>query len=364
MRIDINTELRDFTYITSLYKFIEGYNIMGHQMGRKVGDMLELLTMGAIYKNKGLFDRLDTEGKLEGYTTAGHKVEFGFYKDLTKKEGLFGAIECKCVGVEVTKNGKNNTHLRRIKNNESFDINFSNRWLGANVTCSFKLANHNNNEATVSIEWNGGRETTTIPVGHTMKIALDEDGDVNVVASGADMYTQVEKIIRVCKVIELNKIDQDNVTFALFDCLTGPQTIEKAKQASLVAMDVRRKIDGHWGKEDIPEENKTIISILVLCEFSHWEAKSRSVIKTCIDHNLIVPDIVMVQAFKEFEATFGTADMLNQMNKRDFQHKKSIRDAINRVLDYFEGYVFYDIELNKFVEFTFDNNKLIVIEKA
>ena len=79
MIIDMNTELRDFTYITSVYKCISDYNLKGHQIGRKVGDMLEILTMGAVYQNPELLKRLSVEEKLEGYTTAGHKVEFGFF---------------------------------------------------------------------------------------------------------------------------------------------------------------------------------------------------------------------------------------------------------------------------------------------
>lgn len=46
MVIDMLTELRDFPYLTSLYKYIESYNIMGHQIGRKIGDMLEILNYG------------------------------------------------------------------------------------------------------------------------------------------------------------------------------------------------------------------------------------------------------------------------------------------------------------------------------
>jgi hypothetical protein len=363
VKIDINSELRDFTYITNLYKFIEGYNIMGHQMGRKVGDMLEILTMGAIYRNKELLKRLDTEGKLDGYTTAGHKVEFAFYNDLKNLKGLFGFIECKCVGVEVTKSGKNNTHLRHLSCDEYFEISFSNHWLAENIKCIFKLAKYDDDSATLSITYNSKSTDVLMNIGNTIKVALDEDGDVHIVAPGADMYKQIPKIIRVCKVIELAKIENNKVTLALFDCLTGPQTIEKAKQASLVAMDIRRKIDGHWGKEDIPEDKKTIISILVLCEFSHWEVKSRNVIKTCIDHNLIMPDVVLVKAFQEFETTFGVEKMLDQINKKDFHKKKQIQDAVNRVLDYFDGYVFYDIELNKFVDFTYENNKLVIKEK-
>ena len=40
MIVNIQNELRDFTYITNLYKCIANYNLMGHQIGRKVGVML------------------------------------------------------------------------------------------------------------------------------------------------------------------------------------------------------------------------------------------------------------------------------------------------------------------------------------
>ena len=68
MIYDITQELRDFTYITSVYKCIAAYNLKGHQIGRKVGDMLEILTMGGIYKNADLLSKLNTEGRLDGYT--------------------------------------------------------------------------------------------------------------------------------------------------------------------------------------------------------------------------------------------------------------------------------------------------------
>lgn len=51
-------------------------------------------------------------------------------------------------------------------------------------------------------------------------------------------------------------MDNDVYQFSLYNCLPGPQTIEKAKQASLVAMDLRKKIDGHWGKEELTPEKK------------------------------------------------------------------------------------------------------------
>lgn len=74
MIYDINQELRDFTYITSVYKCIAAYNLKGHQIGRKIGDMLEILTMGGIYNCPELLERLAIEEKIEGFTSARHKV--------------------------------------------------------------------------------------------------------------------------------------------------------------------------------------------------------------------------------------------------------------------------------------------------
>lgn len=70
------------------------------------------------------------------------------------------------------------------------------------------------------------------------------------------MLTEIPGLIRICKTIKLNNITTTSCTFSLWNCLTGPQTIEKAKQASLVAMDLRKKIDGHWGKDDVDPNSK------------------------------------------------------------------------------------------------------------
>ena len=236
MIVNIQNELRDFTYITNLYKCIANYNLMGHQIGRKV----------------------------EGFTSAGHKVEFGFFENPLLKDGLFGAIECKCVGVEETK--FTSGHIKNLDLNSFFDISMSGQWMTNSITATIKLISIVNNTGLLEISNSKDNRTQQIQV---------SVGD-------------------------------------LWNCLTGPQTIEKAKQASLVAMDLRKKIDGHWGKEDVDQNNKLMTFIHVLCEFSHWEEKSRNVIKTCIDHNLVVPDEILIYAFKRFEDHFGTDNMLEK----------------------------------------------------
>lgn len=241
MIIDINTELRDFTYITSVYKCIANYNLKGHQIGRKIGDMLEILTMGAVYQNPQLVERLSTEEKLEGYTTAGHKVEFGFFNSNRGERQLFGAIECKCVGVEETTSGKNNRHLRKIKANESFTIDFSGRWQPSPITFTLKAEKVNTNSVDVEVSANSTpavRRSFNFDVGDNIKVVIDENNDCLVTSTHGNMLDEIPTIIRTCKTIRLQAITNGTATFALFDCLTGPQTIEKAKQASLVAMDL------------------------------------------------------------------------------------------------------------------------------
>lgn len=362
MIYDISLELRDFTYITSVYKCIAAYNLKGHQIGRKIGDMLEILTMGGVYNCPELLERLDTEGKLEGFTTAGHKVEFGFYHDPGRKEGLFGAVECKCVGVEETTAGKGRACLRKIRNGESFSLEFNGRWMNEQIVQTVSLVSHNDDTVTVRLANSVNDKSTDIVMaaGDNIKIVVDENKNLLNTTPTGDMLSEIPGIIRICKTIKLDSISTDVCQFSLYNCLAGPQTIEKAKQASLVAMDLRKKIDGCWGKEEIEDDHRSMSFLHVICEFSHWEEKSRNVIKTCIDHNIIVPDAVLIKAFEVFENKFGIRNMLNMISKRNYARRTDVRDAIAEVFAHFEDHVFYDIALESFVKFDYRDRKLAV----
>lgn len=362
MIYNINDELRDFTYITSVYKCISAYNLKGHQIGRKIGDMLEILTMGGVYNCPELLARLDTEGKLEGFTTAGHKVEFGFYDDVRRKRGLFGAVECKCVGVEETTAGKGQAYIRRVQDSGSFTIDFNGRWMNSQIVQTVTVVSHQNNSAVIRLSNNIAPSTTdiTISVGENIKIVVDENQNLLHTMPHGNMIEEIPGIIRICKTIKFDAIHGNTCQFSLYNCLTGPQTIEKAKQASLVAMDLRKKIDGHWGKEEVPDNQKKMNFIHVICEFSHWEEKSRNVITTCIDHNLIVPDAVLIKAFEVFEETFDIHNMLDMISKNNYAARADVRTAIDQVFEHFENRVFYDIAMNSYVRFAYQEGKLVV----
>ena len=362
MIYNINDELRDFTYITSVYKCISAYNLKGHQIGRKIGDMLEILTMGGIYNCPELLARLNREGELEGFTTAGHKVEFGFYDDARNKRGLFGAVECKCVGVEETNAGKGQAYIREVQDNGSFTIGFKGQWMTSKIVQTVTVISHLGNSAVIRLSNNITPSTTdiTISVGENIKIVVDENENLLHTTPHGNMFEEIPGIIRLCKKIKLDAIHEETSRFLLYDCLAGPQTIEKAKQASLVAMDLRKKIDGHWGKEEVPDDKKKMNFITVICEFSHWEEKSRNVITTCIDDNLIVPDAVLIKAFEVFEETFGIQNMLDMIRKNSYAENDDVRKAIGQVFEHFENHVFYDIAKNSYVRFAYQEGKLVV----
>lgn len=112
--------------------------------------------------------------------------------------------------------------------------------------------------------------------------------------------------------------------------------------------------------EDLIESEKTFTPILVLTEASHWEVKSRKVIGTCIDHNIIVPDEIIVEAFRMFEEKFGLENILNNITKNLYKDNSDIRDVLSELLSKFEGKLFYDLNLGTYVDFKYENGKLVV----
>lgn len=367
LNVDLNEEIREFTYLSNVYKFIDKYGIMGHQIGRKVGDMLELICLGKIHKDKELLKRLKIEPKVVGETTAGHKVEFALYnldnENTIDEDKIFGIIECKKVGVEVTKNSKTKNRPLEVAVNNKLEISIRANWMTKNINLDLNIDKIENSKAFVSIKDDKKyKKSMELKQGDKIKIAIDESGKFYVVSPTQNLYSEVNGIMRICKIYTVERIINDKVYIRILDCLTGPQTIEKAKQASLVAMDLRKKVDNKWGKDDLKESEKTVKSILVISEFSHWEEKSRNVIRKCIDYNIIVPDKVIIEAIKLFEEKVN-GNFWEKITKTSFQNDDDIKELIFEIIEDFDGKVFYDIESHEYVDFKFKENKL-VIEKS
>ncbi|NCO02585.1 MAG: hypothetical protein GW903_00150 [Alphaproteobacteria bacterium] len=127
-------------HLSDVFKYISYFRHAGHQVGRKVGDMLEVLTYSALARENDLLSRLCVEPKLHGFSDAGHKVEFVLFKDknldpnnkpqiikggdIKNPNNIIAFIECKRVGVEQTINTSFKKNFLKNGNNKNYIIPF------------------------------------------------------------------------------------------------------------------------------------------------------------------------------------------------------------------------------------------------
>lgn len=338
-------------HLSDIFKFVHSFGQRGHQIGRKVGDALELITLGMIARNDELMRHLIIEPGVEGATGAEHKVEFALYKlgengsPERKPTSLFGIIECKKVGVEQTTQNGFKKWLLRNKGSRFCDTggyHFSQRDTGA-IGISAPAG-----RSEIHCAING--EVTKYPVteGARLLIVTDTEGEFFVLAPGSELRTLKNSILR-CLIITVQTANSKGVSkISIDDCLAGPQTPEKAKQASFVSLDVRKKVLGTFDRTDRDD----FISVLVIGESSHWEEKSRSMIRLCNDFNLTVPDHVIVNFFERMLELFGESYQ-SRITKSHYKSDPDIRKLVQCVIDDQKGKVLFDIARNQWVKLHF-----------
>jgi len=366
--------------LSDVFKFTQGLGQKGHQIGRKVGDAIELLTLGMISLEENLMPFLVIEDGVEGATTAKHKVEFSFYnlnaEGIPTKEpsDLFGLIECKKVGVEVTVKQNFKQWKNKAANKKSFHLtngyDFGIAPRGLNIKWKIKTTgelNEENNLKVTVIKYEDKVEVENIDYrfsvveNNQILVALTVNFEL-VVLSPSQNLSQIDDSLSKCVILSIKKIEDNNVKeIKVDDSLPGPQTPEKAKQASFVSLDVRKKVLGRFDKT----EDKSFISILVIGESSHWEEKSRSMVRLCNDHNLTIPDEILVYLFATFLEEFGN-DYQNKITKTNFRDDAIVRELISQIIEHFDSKVLQDMETENFVSFKHSvegtSNRVIIEE--
>jgi len=369
--------------LSDVFKFTQGLGQKGHQIGRKVGDAIELLTLGMIHLDKNLTKFLKIEDGVEGATSAKHKVEFSFYNTIKNNESLFdeipsgkssdlfGIIECKKVGVEQTikqsfKTWKNLAENKRefyLTNGYEFTMSQNgSRW---RLIVSSIDEEKNNISLNATHEFKGNSENVIhkflCKQNEQILIAVDEDDDLHILGP-TKILSSINKSLKKCVIIEINTIINNKVIkINVNEALPGPQTPEKAKQASFVSLDVRKKILGQFDKSD----NKSFISVLVIGESSHWENKSRLMIKLCNDYNLIIPDNALVYLFEQFESKFGD-NYQDKITKTYYRIDTNVSELIKKIIEHFNFKIFYNMETKEFMVFKHhkkDFKNLLLVEK-
>lgn len=366
------------TSLSDTFKYISHFRHAGHQVGRKVGDMLEVLTYAAIARDNDMLSRLQVEPKLHGFSGAGHKVEFILLSSasfdaegnpevinggtITNPSEVISFIECKKVGVEQTVNGKfkkafpknGNNKNYKIPYNTEFNISFAPRG-GVHHTYSVIFTNDR------SIEISKAQDAAflfreSLPDDSRIIFTLSTDGQSEVIGNNRSLRDYTPSLSN-CRILEVLSFEDDYVIALLNDCLSGPQTPEKAKQSSFVALDVRKNRFNSFDKRASESE---MVSVLVLTEFSHWEEKSQNMISSCIDKNFVVPDHIIIKAFKEFEAHFG-ASFYDKITKENFEKNADVREIALRVVNQHDGKIFLDIEDNTYKKFIIKDNLFTIV---
>lgn len=312
---DIHQDRPDYVHLSDVFKYISHYRRGGHQIGRKVGDMLEVITLAALHLDANAKKRLVLEPKLTGFSGAGHKVEFGIFNldDKGKPEfemsQLVGFVECKKVGVEQTidtghkkRHGAGNQiHLY----DEPFAIGFSPRWA---KPCQFSVRFVKGAEGALMQVTREGMPKHEEPVGKGSRliVGLTLNGEPFLIGNVGSLR-DVPQSIRACRVLEIAGQSANGVSCILNNCLPGPQTPEKAKQASFVALDVRKGLFGQFDKRSGETE---CVSVLVMTEFAHWEPKSVNMVKASIDYNLVVDDALIFEQWRRMSGSSETASSI------------------------------------------------------
>ena len=358
--------------LSDVFKYISHFRHAGHQVGRKVGDMLEVLTYAAIVREPDLHARLQVEPKLYGFSGAGHKVEFTLLKtekldaqqnplvrnggNITDPKQILAFIECKKVGVEQTVNNGFKRTFAKQKNKIPYDSPFS---------VSFAPRGSNQHTYNVCFQTTPNRITITkledkefrfeenISDGSRIIFTLSSDGKSEVIGNEKSLR-DITYTLDNCRILEIESVQADKVTALLNDCLPGPQTPEKAKQSSFVALDVRKL---RFESCDKRSNESEMISVLVLTEFSHWEEKSQNMIKAYVDKNLVIADTLIVEAFTKFEEEFGS-DFYEKITKSCFENSPTVRKLAMDIVNQHQGKIFTDIDDKTIKRLTFKNNQL------
>ena len=186
----------------------------------------------------------------------------------------------------------------------------------------------------------------SVEQGDILLIAIDVTGELFILDAVENFYKLKENVKR-CLVISVKEMSGKKVSKILVEeCLTGPQTPEKAKQASFVSLDVRKKVMGTF---DPQKGISTFTSSLVIGEISHWEEKSRSMIRLCNDFNLFIPDEVIIEIFEKFQKAFG-ASFQDMMTKNHYKSSEEVRTILEEIIKSRGGKILMDLASNKYVQ--------------
>jgi hypothetical protein len=234
----------------------------GRTMGRKIGVIQEIVCRKLLMQSQKLADSILFEPWLMGASGADHKVEFVFFQPTV-------AINFNS-GEKHHISGLNVTLIRTANDRAAFLINKN----GKSVRRTLRI--HQPVEAASLL-----LESDTL----VLKLsAVDPNSARLVFLDAQDVRASVEsKRVGAQRFSNSDKLG------------SGIQTIEKAKQASLVAIDADLKFNGTIKALAAPDHVRRYISIIVLGNGVHWTDKDKAIMSTYLDYAFLVRDASIIR---------------------------------------------------------------------
>lgn len=250
----------------------------GRTVGRKIGVVQETLIRKYLEQDGEIRRRMYLEQALLGASGAAHKVEFSFHPLQTYTGLTAGDVIPGTDGIAIQKVSPEVETLRL-----------------AAPGCRAELA---------------GPARLISPNGELRKHLLKSETDLRIVDVGLHGVTvDVVDRSRLLASIESKRVGAQR--FSGSSRLgSGIQTIEKAKQASLVAIDLDLKHNGSIKPLQPQGEPKQLISIVALGNGVHWTKKDKAVLGTYVDFTWLVRDEAIIRYAEYVRELAGDADFL------------------------------------------------------
>ncbi len=265
---DENTKAERDLRISDIFYYFESVTSLssGRTVGRKIGVVQELVLRRYLEQSPDLKRRMYLEQFLEGASGAKHKVEFSWY--------AIEAIVHPSVGLEVP---ETNGLIIKAVDEES--------------ACIAVGLDSSRKEIWIS-------ENVQIPKLSGLRTFLDSmSKDLRVSVLDGTLRLDVIDRSQLLGSLESKRVGAQR--FSSSEKLgSGIQTIEKAKQASLVAIDIDLKNNGTI-KPLQTEGSKQTLSVVALGNGVHWTTKDLQVLQTYVDFTFLVTDAAIIR-YAEF----------------------------------------------------------------
>lgn len=249
------------------YYFEEHTDIKnGRTVGRKIGVVQEILVKKLLCQDQAIRDCMIYEPRLQGRSGATHKVEFVLFKPL-----LVAELPAK-KPVRLTP---------------------------PELQVTVKKVDRVRGTARISVLVGEGEQTVTLAPDHSFSVLALQDGKARSIFI---KLVQIDGDLARVAILDggspLASLESKRVgaqRFSNTDMLgSGIQTIEKAKQTSLVAIDFDIRYNERMLAHSVDGDHRPFRSFALLGNGVHWTDHDLSVLSTYVDFTFLVRDTAII----------------------------------------------------------------------